>query len=154
MAKIHNLAYDLNVQEPQTDEAAQVKTAPKPKHKRASVMGVLALSVIALALFSAMMFGRVEISKLMSEQTTQLQELEKLQSENISLQSELAQKKNMTKVEEYAEQQLGLQKLDKTQTEYIRLETKDKASVVKNDDDNVFVRIKNWFSSALEYIGL
>ncbi len=153
MAKIHNLAYDY-AQEPQTEEAVQPKVSPKPKHKRASVLGVLALSVIALALFSAMMFGRVEISKLISEQTTQLEELEKLQSENISLQSELAQKKNMTKVEEYAEEKLGLQKLDKTQTEYIRLETQDKASVVKNDDDNVFVRIKNWFGSVLEYIGL
>lgn len=153
MAKIHNLAYDY-MQEPQAEEAVQPKPAPKPKHKRASVLGVLALSVIALALFSAMMFGRVEISRLISEQTTQLEELEKLQSENISLQSELAQKKNMTKVEEYAEEKLGLQKLDKTQTEYIRLETQDKASVVKNEDDNVFVRIKNWFGSVLEYIGL
>ena len=153
MAKIHNLAYDY-MQEPQTEEAVQPKPAPKPKHKRASVLGVLALSVIALALFSAMMFGRVEISRLISEQTTQLEELEKLQSENISLQSELAQKKNMTKVEEYAEEKLGLQKLDKTQTDYIRLETQDKASVVKNEDDNVFVRIKNWFGSVLEYIGL
>ena len=83
-----------------------------------------------------------------------MQELEKLQSENISLQSELAQKKNMTTVEEYAEEKLGLKKLDKSQTEYIRVETKDKTSVIKNEDDNVFVRIKNWFGSALEYIGL
>ena len=49
---------------------------------------------------------------------------------------------------------LGLKKLDKSQTEYIRVETKDKTSVIKNEDDNVFVRIKNWFGSALEYIGL
>ena len=127
---------------------------PKKKHKRASVLGVLGLSVVALALFSALMFGRVEISQLIAEQTTQLEELEKLQSENISLQSELAQKTNMTTVEEYAENELGLHKLDKSQIEYITIDTEDKASVVKNEDENFFVSLKNWFGSMMEYIGL
>lgn len=154
MAKIHNLAYDYEAHEPEINEAESVKAVPAKKHKRASMLGVVGLAVVALALFSALMFGRVEISQLIAEQTVQMQELEKLQSENISLQSELAQKKNMTTVEEYAEEKLGLKKLDKSQTEYIRVETKDKTSVIKNEDDNVFVRIKNWFGSALEYIGL
>jgi cell division protein FtsL len=90
----------------------------------------------------------------MSEQTSQLAELEKLQSENISLQSELAQKTNMTAVEEYAEKQLGLSKLDKSQVEYISVESQDKASVVKNEDENIFVRAKSRIAEFLEYIGL
>ncbi|MBR1422164.1 MAG: cell division protein FtsL [Ruminococcus sp.] len=153
MAKVHNLAFEYS-EEPELREESKKEPVPKKKHKRASVLGVLGLSVVALALFSALMFGRVEISQLIAEQTTQLEELEKLQSENISLQSELAQKTNMTTVEEYAENELGLHKLDKSQIEYITIDTEDKASVVKNEDENFFVSLKNWFGSMMEYIGL
>ena len=66
-----------------------------------------------------MIYGRVEISSLCSEQTRQEEQLAQLQGENVSLQSELAQKTNMSKVEEYAENELGLKKLDKSQIEYV-----------------------------------
>ena len=100
-----------------------------------------------------MIYGRVEISSLCSEQTRQEEQLAQLQGENVSLQSELAQKTNMSKVEEYAENELGLKKLDKSQIEYVTVDSDSVAKVVKAEDDNVFVKIKHWFSSVLEYIG-
>jgi hypothetical protein len=60
----------------------------------------------------------------------------------------------MTTVEEYAENELGLHKLDKSQIEYITIDSEDKASVVKNEDEDFFVSLKNWFTSIMEYIGL
>ena len=59
----------------------------------------------------------------------------------------------MSKVEEYAENELGLNKLDKSQIEYVTVEADSVAKVVKAEDDNVFVKIKHWISSVLEYIG-
>ena len=49
--------------------------------------------------------------------------------------------------------ELGLKKLDKSQIEYVTVESDSVAKVVKAEDDNVFVKIKHWFSSVLEYIG-
>ena len=51
------------------------------------------------------------------------------------------------------ENELGLKKLDKSQIEYVTVESDSVAKVVKAEDDNVFVKIKHWFSSVLEYIG-
>ena len=60
----------------------------------------------------------------------------------------------MTKVEEYARNELGLVKLDKSQIEYVEVNNEAVANVIEQKDRSVFVRIKNWFVSVLEYIGL
>ena len=60
----------------------------------------------------------------------------------------------MTKVEEYAEKELGLVKLDKSQIEYVEVDSDAVASVIETKDRSIFVKIKNWFASVLEYIGL
>ena len=136
MAKVHNLAFDYsaydNAQEAEAQRAIKYKKNPALKQKTISV---------------------VAVTSLCSEQTRQEEQLAQLQGENVSLQSELAQKTNMSKVEEYAENELGLKKLDKSQIEYVTVESDSVAKVVKAEDDNVFVKIKHWFSSVLEYIG-
>lgn len=157
MAKVHNLAFDYstydNAEEAQAEREIKYKRNPAAKAKKNSVARVMAVCLLALALFGTMIFGRVEISSLCSEQTRQLEELEQLQGENISLQSELAQKTNTSKVEEYAEEKLGLKKLDKSQIEYVTVDSDSVAKVVKTEESNVFVKIKHWFNSVLEYIG-
>lgn len=156
MAKMNNLALDYSVyDQAEASEKRVIKhksnTASRT-NKMMNVKFVLGLALV-MSLLCAMIFGKVEISSLCAEQTTLNQQLEQLQSENVSLQSELAQKTSMTKVEEYAEGQLGLQKLDKSQIEYVEVENKPSATVIEADEQNIFVQIKNWFSSVLEYIG-
>lgn len=157
MAKVHNLAFDYsaydNAEEAEAQRAIKYKKNPAAKPKKTSVLGVLAVCALVAFVLGFMIYGRVEISSLCSEQTKQEEQLAQLQGENISLQSELAQKTNMSKVEEYAENELGLKKLDKSQIEYVTVESDPVAKVVKTEDDNVFVKIKHWFSSVLEYIG-
>lgn len=101
-----------------------------------------------------MIYGRVELSSLYTQQANMQTELTQLTNENISLESELASKTGLTKVEEYAEKELGLQKLDKSQIEYVEVEKETVAEVVDSDDANMFVKIKRWFSGVLEYIGI
>ncbi|MBO5447871.1 MAG: cell division protein FtsL [Ruminococcus sp.] len=155
MAKNHNLAFDLPAQE-------EIREERNIRHKFNALAAMdkkwmgfsIAALLIVLALLASMIFGKVEISGLYTERAELEAQLTQLQNENVSLQSELAQKTNMTKVEEYAENSLGLQKLDKSQIEYIEVETRSVAEIMKDDESNVFVKIKRWFVSAMEYIGL
>ena len=157
MAKTHNLAYDYSVY-----DQAEENSIREIKHKRNALAKVSRKSnafailgaVIVLALMAAMIFGKVEISSLYAQRTELDAQLTQLKSENVSLESELAQKTSMTKVEEYAENTLGLQKLDKSQIEYVEVDNGPVAEIVQSDDENIFVKIKHWFSGALEYIGL
>ena len=101
-----------------------------------------------------MIYGHVELSSLYAQQAEMQEELTQLNNENISLESELASKTGLTKVEEYAEKELGLQKLDKSQIEYVEVEKDTVAEVIDSDNANIFVKISRWFSDVLEYIGL
>ena len=145
MAKVHNLAFDYsaydNAQEAEAQRAIKYKKNPALKQKTVSVVAVIGICLLVAVVLGTMIYGRVEISSLCSEQTRQEEQLAQLQ------------KTNMSKVEEYAENELGLKKLDKSQIEYVTVESDSVAKVVKAEDDNVFVKIKHWFSSVLEYIG-
>lgn len=157
MAKVNNLAYDYAAYD--SDEANLPK--PKIKHKRnlkiqpkAAFAIKITISVfIGLALLCSFVFGQVELSEIYSEQSSLTEELSKLQDENLSLESELESRTGLTQVEEYAEKNLGLQKLDKSQIEYVEVENDSVAEVVETEDDNIFVSIKKWFKSVLEYFG-
>ena len=117
-------------------------------------MKIVIAAIIVLALFSIMTCGRVELSRLYDDNTELQSQLTTLQNENISLESELAQKTCLTKVEDFAENQLGLQKLDKSQIEYVEIDEKTTAEVVTPEDSNIFVKLKDWFKGVLEYLGL
>lgn len=157
MAKNYNLAFDYGKYNEENEQSVRsirhkknARSAADRKKSVATVAGIILL----LALLSAMIFGKVEISSLYAQRTELQTQLEEVQNENVSLESELAQKTNMTKVEEYAENELGLQKLDKSQIEYVEVDADNVAKIVQSDDSNIFVKIKRWFNSALEYIGL
>lgn len=149
----HNLAVDYQKE----DDAAVKKNISYIKRPAKSLkknLGIAVGLVILLALVAVAIAGRVEISELYAQRAALETKLTKIQDENIDLEGEITEKTGMTKVEEYAENKLGLHKLDKSQIEYVEIEENEKADVVKNDETNVFVKIKRWFSSAMEYIGL
>ena len=117
-------------------------------------MKLVILCTLVCTLLCVMIYEKVQISGLCAEQTELQTELTELQDGNTSLESELAQKTSMTKVEEYARNELGLIKLEKSQIEYVEVDNDAVANVIEQKDRSVFVRIKNWFVSMLEYIGL
>ena len=159
MAKVHsidNLALQLpeeKVDKPRIEhnktEAVQAAAPSKT-----SIAAWSLLMIVALALLASLIFGKVEISRLYNTRAELESELVQMRNENVSLQSELAERMNMIKVEEYAKNSLGLQKLDKSQIEYVEVETPSTAEVKLEDNEDIFAKIKHWFNSAMEYIGL
>ncbi len=160
MASNVNVAYryeGLELIDEREDEYTQKLRSKRNANKRrkyAANVRIILAATIVLVLFSAMTYGRVELSKLYSEKAELEEQLTLLSNENISLESELAQKTGLTKVEEYAENQMGLQKLDKSQIEYVEVEGQTSAKKVDDPDTNVFVRIQEWFNGVLEYLGI
>jgi cell division protein FtsL len=155
MAKVYNLAYDyssFDEDEAVSRDIEHNKNAAA--HKRFFSLKLVILCTLVCTLLCVMIYEKVQISGLCSEQTQLQSELTELQDGNQSLESELAQKTSMTKVEEYARNELGLIKLEKSQIEYVELNSEAEATVLETKDRSVFVRIKNWFVSMLEYIGL
>lgn len=155
MAKINNLAYDYTEYEVLPEEN------PKPiEHRRnlklkprvSTALRLIITGTVAGFMLFAMVFGKVELSKVYSEQSELQEQLSQLNEDNLSLKSELDAKTGLSQVEEYAENTLGLQKLDKSQVEYVEVETDDVIEAV-DKDENIFVSIKKWFSDVLEYIG-
>lgn len=129
----------------------KVSKAPAMSLKAKTAWGILI--IITTVIMGSLIYGKVEVSRLYSERAGLERELSVLQNENISMQSEIAERMNMTKVEEYARNDLGLQKLDKSQIEYIEIETPSVAEVKGDREEDIFVRIKHWFRNASEYIG-
>lgn len=161
MEKLNNLAVDYSLYDQEDDNMTERKikhnVSPKKsrirKAKKLLSAKTMVMLGVVMALLCGMIFGKVEISSLCAEQTKLDNQLEQLQRENVELQSEVAQKTGMTKVEDYAENKLGLQKLDKAQIEYVQVDRKPTASVIEAKEENIFVKIKNWFNSVVEYIG-
>ncbi|MCR5541566.1 MAG: cell division protein FtsL [Ruminococcus sp.] len=158
-----NLAHELEL--PYEDNPEHGRTAVHEEKKRpkaipaAPAMSIGAkvawaiLLIIAVSLMGSLIYGKVEISRLYSERAGLEKQLDQLQNENVSMQSEIAERMNMTKVEEYARNELGLQKLDKSQIEYIEIETPSVAEVKGGEKEDVLSRFKRWIDHASEYLG-
>ncbi|MBR1864094.1 MAG: septum formation inhibitor [Ruminococcus sp.] len=162
MAELHhaedNLAVRLHYEE---NDKEDKRTAARDRKRkgifRISPLELIAwvvLITVALALMGSYIFGRVEISRLYSERAQLESKLAVIENENISMESEIAAKMNVTKVEDYAKNNLGLQKLDKLQIQYIEVETPSVAEVKENDSEDIFVKIKHRLDVLKEYLGL
>lgn len=156
MAKNYNLAFDYSAYDAEVlaeEKKIKHKSNAEASRNRGTIVRFLSIAVVAMAMMFSIIYGKVELSSLYEKQAQMETELTQLTNENVSLESELATKTGLSKVEEYAENNLGLQKLDKSQIEYVEVKKDTVAEVVESEDENIFVKIKNWFSNALEYIG-
>lgn len=160
MAVNVNLAYEypehelIGEREEQYAERIRDKRSANKRRKNAASIRIFAGAVVVFGLFVAMIYGKVELTKLYSENTTLRSELQVLNDENVSLESELAQQTGLTRVEEYAETRLGLKKLDRSQIEYVEIKESTAAEPVANDDGNIFVKITDKWNDLMEYLGL
>ena len=160
MAVNVNLAYEypdrelIGEREEEYAERIRDKRSANKRRKNAASIRIVVGAVFVFALFVTMIYGKVELTKLYSENTTLRNELQVLSDENVSLESELAQQAGFTRVEEYAETKLGLKKLDRSQIEYVEITETTAAEPVANDDGNIFVKITNKWNDFLEYLGL
>ncbi len=148
----NNLAYDLSKY-----EDAEPKKAPKINVRRnraentGSVPKMVVLTVAAGVLLGAVVYGKVENAAIHTDIAAQTQYVEMLNGENVRMQCEIEEKTAIRSVESYAESVLGMQKLDKSQIEYVSL-SNGSAADIPEEEDNIFVKIKNTFYDFLEYI--
>ena len=155
---VNNLAYDYSEYDEAETERKNVeeetkKTLHAPRKRTTGIITGFLIAAAVMGILCAMIYGRVELTSLYSQQSELEAELTRLTNENVSLESDLAHKTGLTKVEEYAEKQLGLKKLDRSQIAYVEVPREQIAESAAADDDNVFVSIKRWFAGLLEYIG-
>lgn len=153
-----NLAYDITayeprVKQPEAQQQPRIKVKKNEYVQQMSAKNILITAAIIMAMFFAMLYGKVETNRLFGE-TTQLQEqLKALESENIALAAEYESRTSLKNVEEYAQNTLGLTKLDKSQIEYVEFEGNTVIEVVETEKKNIFVMIRNWISNIYEYLG-
>lgn len=163
MAKIHDIDNGLAVILPDENKEKNKSEAPETsgrnRRRTFTVNPIQAaawvlLIAAALILIGMYIHGRVEISQLYNERGRLEEKLATMENENVSMKSEIAERMNVTKVEEYAKNSLGLQKLAKSQIEYIEVDTPSVAEVKQDVDEDIFVRMKHWVDAAKEYLGI
>lgn len=148
----NNLAYDLTKYEDVAPEKApKIKIRRQKAANVGSAPKMLVTAVAAGLLLGGVIYGKVENAAVYAQVTEQTQNVEMLQSENVRMQSEIEEKTALESVESYAENVLGMQKLDKSQIEYVSISNGSEVDIPE-DEDNIFVKIKNAFSDFLEYI--
>lgn len=148
----NNLAYDLTKYEDVApDDTPRIRLHRRRAENYGSVPKMIALAVSAGLLMGAVIYGKVEAASIYADITTQTKRVDMLASENARMRSELEEKTALKSVENYAETVLGMQKLDKSQVEYVSIANGSIINIPENED-NIFVKIKNSFSDFLEYL--
>ncbi len=148
----NNLAYDLEkFEEKPTDKAPKIRVKRQRAENAGSAPKLIFTTVAAGLLLGALIYGKVENTAIHSEINAQTRYVAMLESENVRMQSELEEKTALKSVEEYAENILGMQKLDKSQIEYVSISNGNIVDIPENDD-NIFVRMKNSINEFVEYL--
>ncbi len=144
---------------------AQPSSAPpsyQPKHndqiemgnnqgRRGSAVKLILGVFIGFGMLGAVIYSNVELLQI-SNQITQTEKVyTDLQSENVRMQSEIASNTSSKNIQEYAENVLGMNPLDQSQVEYVQIQTNDVVEIPE-EEQNIFVRIKLWFDSFVEYL--
>ena len=148
----NNLAYNLEkFEETAPEKAPKIRVRRQRAENTGSAPKLIVTALAAGVLLLALIYGKVENTAIHSEITAQTQYVNMLESENVRMQSELEEKTALKSVESYAENVLGMQKLDKSQIEYVSISNGNIVDIPENND-NIFVRLKNSFDDFVEYL--
>lgn len=142
-------------QEEETEELKAPPTSGKlfaiPASKRGEAAKVFMIGAVALIMFGIVIYSYVQLNEVYSDISDATTELDELQSENVRMQTELEGQASLSNIKEYAEDELGLQQLDKSQIQYVEVQTEDEVEI-DEEDQNIFVTIKNKFEDFIAYL--
>ncbi len=144
-------AYQLDMYvEQKVDKKAEFEKKKANKIKMRKRKMALYLSVFLLALF-VIIVRNVAINDLHSEITAQTEKLEDLRVENEQARLNIENMTDKTKIQEYAENELGLRRITSAQTVYLN---PAKKSYMKNvaDPNPQTSGIRGVFAGFLEYL--
>ncbi len=158
-----NLAYDLSLFD--VDEEEERRRAKKRAEKsnikitekkavarNGSVFMAVASAVTVVIVAFAILYSKVQLSDytaMISDVKTEIQLAER---ENLRLNAELDSMVTLDNVESIATNELGLQKTQNSQVIFVTKNTEKMTEVAENDT-NIFMSIRDWFSGILEYLG-
>lgn len=139
-----NVAYDFSRFAPAempvapVEEPKKLKTAVKKKQAKKQQVRPLAVvkwvfvSLFVMASLGSIMVGNIKITQLNDETTKMEKLLDTAKSEQVSLNSKLENRMSISKVEDYALNNLGLVKTQSYQIQYVQLTNQDKVEVLGN----------------------
>lgn len=157
-----NLAYDFSLFDTEEFEKRSIEKKKTKKNvsviknsiaKRGNMFKIIILAVCIAAVPIYYLASRVTLSELSVLIGTETELLEKAQAENLRLQTELDNMVTLSKVEEYAKNELQLQKITSSQEKHIELNTESITEIADYDTGNPFLIIRGWFNGIMEYLG-
>lgn len=144
-------AYQMDMYiEQKVDKKAEIEKKRQQKLKTARRKLALYMVVFFVAMF-AILFRYVRIYDLHSDVASQTQRLETIRMENEQTRLSIENMTDKTKIQEYAETQLGLQKITSTQTVYLN-PTKENYMQNVAGTNSGLSGIKGFFAGFLEYL--
>lgn len=151
----NNLAYKVNpntTRETKNEEEKKLKVAVQKNeaHNGSPFKVILTCAFVGVLLFSVI-YCKAETNNLYSNIAEANAELTISNSENVRMQTEIDGRLSTKKVEEYAENVLGLEKINKSQIQYVQIQEENVVDI-PNENNNIFVQIKDWFNNLVEYI--
>lgn len=114
------------------------KVAQKSLVDRAMVVKFIVVGLFAMISIGCIMVGNVKMTQLSDEISSARTELNRVDSEKISLNSKLESRMSLTKVENYATANLGLVKTQPYQLQYVNFTDKD--NVQLKDSSNFITK--------------
>ena len=153
-------AYDMSLidtskrkeqQIPEKKPELKVATSSVAKSGRPVVVAVI--GAVFLAVFVMFLYSKAALSEVNLKISNETQALSDAQSINTALSNQLSGSVSLENVEQYAVSELGMQKVSASQERYVEMNTGNMTETAKNDNDNIFVTVQDWFNGILEYLG-
>lgn len=119
--------------------------------RKASAVKLVVGVFFCFGLLAAVIYSNVQQLQISNQITEKQQELTDLQSENVRMKSEIAGRTSNKNIQTYAEEVLGMRTIDQSQIEYVQIQTDDVVNIPE-EEQNIFVRVKIWFDSFVEYL--
>lgn len=98
---------------------AQIRAEIREANKR--IAKIVVVAVVLLSLVGSVLFSRAQLTVLAIQEEAAENRLSQLKSENVRLQSAIAQKMTMDEIEEYAVNRLGMVKSSRSQITYVKV---------------------------------
>lgn len=153
-------AYDMCLfdtskrKEQQTPEKKpELKVATSSVAKSGRPVAVAVIGAVFLAVFVMFLYSKAALSEVNLKISNETQALSDAQSINTALSNQLSGSVSLENVEQYAVSELGMQKVSASQERYVEMNTGNMTETAKNDNDNIFVTVQDWFNGILEYLG-
>jgi cell division protein FtsL len=117
-----------------------------------SIFKILLAAVCAVMLPIYYLSSKVESSELTGFINQAQLELEQAISDNARLQAELDSIVTTSRVDDFAQNELGMQKITTAQSTHISLNTGGTTEIAE-DSGSTATRVSQWFTNVLEYLG-